>query len=411
MGKAAAVIGASYGDEGKGLLVDALVAPFGANAIVARFNGGAQAGHTVMLPNGVRHVFHHWGAGALAGASTYLGPRFVVHPMFWARETQDLAMRGACLGLYVDPRSRITLPCDVMVNQAIEAKRNDGRHGSCGMGFGETCERNLHEGYGLTVGQAASMDDQQLMDHLDQVNRQYVPRRLAALGMDEDILGSWLHADAIKARFIEDLRCFLANATVSGPSILGQFEQVVFEGAQGLALDEELGHFPHVTRSMTGTPYLVELACEARIKELDVWYATRAYTTRHGAGPLPHECGQQLVPRFRDDTNLPNPHQGSLRFAPLDPMAIADRIERDLARAPSGCELSPGVFVSCLDQVDEVLLPDGGAWTCQEAPDRLGSIVGAKKAAFSRGPMRTHVQLPGVEPTIAPWVSRQRQFA
>lgn len=73
---ATAVIGAGYGDEGKGLMTDALVAALNGAATVVRFNGGAQAGHTVVAPRKgappLRHVFHHVGSGALAGAPTFL---------------------------------------------------------------------------------------------------------------------------------------------------------------------------------------------------------------------------------------------------------------------------------------------------------------------------------------------------
>src|SRR5471032_1189579 len=87
---ALAVIGAGYGDEGKGLLVDALAAA-GETAIVCRSNGGAQAGHTVTLADGRRHVFHHLGSGALAGAATHLSRFFVHHPMLLQEERRAVA--------------------------------------------------------------------------------------------------------------------------------------------------------------------------------------------------------------------------------------------------------------------------------------------------------------------------------
>lgn len=386
------VIGAAYGDEGKGLVTDFLAHQSlkqGHRTVVARFNGGAQAGHTVTLPNGVRHVFHHWGSGALAGASTYLGPRFALHPMLWMEETEWLANHSACLDLLVDSRSLVTVPSDVMINQAVEAARGTGRHGSCGVGFGETCERQEHLGMGLTVGELARMSDEQLLEKLAWIGQHHVPQRLVALGLSGDTLGDKACHPAIHARFVEDCRCLLAHARVVSPNALQSFDTVVFEGAQGLALDEELGDFPFVTRSKTGLPYLVELADEAGIETVKVNYLTRAYTTRHGAGPLAHELPSPPAPRFEDLTNVPNLYQGSLRFAPLNPEALAQRIEKDLQRSSSRCSIQTGLVVTCLDQVDSIALPGGETWAVDEAAERLGRHLGVQWIGQSFGPSRS----------------------
>lgn len=384
------VIGAAYGDEGKGVLTDALVhreRMLGRATLVARFNGGAQAGHTVTLPNGGRHVFHHWGAGALAGAGTFLGRRFAVHPLLWERETRALAAAGACLDLWVDPRAPVTVPTDVMINQAIEGARGGNRHGSCGVGFGETLERG-EQGFGVTAGELAAMNDGEALAFLAHLADAYVPGRLAGLGLPGDALGPWVSDPAVRARFVEDCRRFLAHARLAGPDRLAQADAVVFEGAQGLALDEELGAFPYVTRSKTGLPFLVEMADEAGIPAVHVTYASRAYTTRHGAGPLPHETGVPPSDRFDDPTNLPNAYQGRLRFAPLDPEALARRIAADRARAGSRCAVSAEMSLTCLDQVDAVRVADGEAWPLEEALPRLADAVGLPPGWQSHGPSR-----------------------
>ena len=82
---ATVVIGANFGDEGKGLAVDSLVAR-DSDAAVIRFNGGAQAGHTVVAEDGRRHVFSHFGAGAFLGAATFLSRFFVVQPSIFAKK-------------------------------------------------------------------------------------------------------------------------------------------------------------------------------------------------------------------------------------------------------------------------------------------------------------------------------------
>ena len=83
------VIGANYGDEGKGLMTDFLCRQHSADLVV-RFNGGAQAGHTVVTPEGERHVFHHIGSGYFAGVPTYLSKFFVSNPVLFKQEYQEL---------------------------------------------------------------------------------------------------------------------------------------------------------------------------------------------------------------------------------------------------------------------------------------------------------------------------------
>jgi adenylosuccinate synthase len=107
----------------------------GDDGIVVRFNGGAQAGHTVVAPDGRRHVFSHVGSGALAGAASH--PVALVsfrqsHPVP-ERELAVLAAQGRDAGtVAVDPASPVTTPYDMLINQIVERARGDGRHGSCG---------------------------------------------------------------------------------------------------------------------------------------------------------------------------------------------------------------------------------------------------------------------------------------
>jgi adenylosuccinate synthase len=133
----------------------------------------------------------------------------------------------------------------------------------------------------------------------------------------------------------------------------------VFEGAQGLAIDEFMGEFPHVTRSMTGLPYAIEMAATLGIKRLTPLYVTRAYATRHGRGPLPYEGIHITTKDIFDDTNVTNEWQESIRFAPLHVGELRKRIMDDLARSQTlahvlGVELRPAeLAVTCLDQMGD----------------------------------------------------------
>ena len=147
--KAEIVIGANFGDEGKGLVTDFLSAKYNGNVFVVRHNGGAQAGHTVVVPDGRRHVFKHFGSGTFAEAKTILSRFYVCNPILFFREKELLNKLGVNPVVYIDPRATISTPYDMMINQLAEDARGGNRHGSCGLGFGETVERNQWDQYGL----------------------------------------------------------------------------------------------------------------------------------------------------------------------------------------------------------------------------------------------------------------------
>ena len=96
MKKVKVVIGANFGDEGKGLMTDYFASKED-NAIVVLHNGGAQRGHTVITPEGYRHVFRHFGSGAYVGAATYITKEFIVNPILFRQEYEKLAKHVAFL--------------------------------------------------------------------------------------------------------------------------------------------------------------------------------------------------------------------------------------------------------------------------------------------------------------------------
>lgn len=343
------IIGANYGDEGKGLMTDYFAARHGAKGIVVRFNGGAQAGHTVVTPQGRRHVFGHIGAGTFAGADTFLSRHFVCNPSLFAKEVLALAGLTVLPNIYVDGRALVTTPYDMMINQFAEQHRKDARHGSCGVGFGETIERCEDDYFALTVFDL--LEPELVMAKLVAIRSNYMLSRMGALG----IPGMWrdnlrlITSDAVVVNYLEDCAKFLMHVRLATPDILTRYDSVIMEGAQGLLLDQKRGHFPHVTRSHTGVLNALDVASEAGLGRLDVVYVTRAYLTRHGAGPLPGECCKPYDGIY-DQTNAPNDFQGALRFAHLDLDELVGRIKNDFmdaAMVPATMNLA----VTCLDQV------------------------------------------------------------
>jgi adenylosuccinate synthase len=352
--RAFAVIGAGFGDEGKGRMVDSIVAANGPDTLVIRYNGGAQAGHTVVTPDGRRHVFSHIGSGAFLGAETFLSRDFVVNPLLFRREMSELAPKLSTLPrITVDPRAIVTTPYDMMINEAVEDARGKARHGSVGVGFGETVERNLRTSYALTVSDLSDAD--RVRGILDRIRTEWVASRCLALGYPQAAasIEGLLASEQIRDRWIEDAKTFIGSVRVADAMADLNGRAVVFEGAQGLMLDQDFGWFPHVTRSNTGLRNLMPLMTEAGIDDLRVYHMTRAYLTRHGAGPLPGETDGPPYPGIVDETNRPHRYQGSLRFADLDVDLMARFIARDLADASGSVRLSRAVVVTCLDQVDQ----------------------------------------------------------
>lgn len=340
--KASAVIGANYGDEGKGLVTDYLVQLHDAD-IVVRYCGGAQAGHTVITPDGRRHVHHHFGSGTLAGCPTFLSRYFLVNPIVFVDEWRELEALGVTPEVLVDPRAPITTPFDMMLNHAIELQRGAARHGSCGLGINETVKRN-EAGYRLTVGELV---DPNIMRTLHRIRGEWVPRRMAALGLTER--PEHLMNDALLEHWLQDATRFMA-ATTRMP--WGRhWRHAVFEGAQGLRLDTKAPDFPYVTNARTGLTNVNILVGEAGIEDLDVHYVTRCYMTRHGAGPLKHELpGLHPYRDVRDDTNVTGPWQGALRFGWFDVDEFVNYVTTDFGPELLAAGVAPKLVVTCLDQ-------------------------------------------------------------
>jgi adenylosuccinate synthase len=398
---ASAVIGSAFGDEGKGLMTDLLAFEAGDMCTVIRFNGGAQAGHTVHTPDGRRHVFHQFGSGAFAGASTHLSRFFVTNPIVFQHEREVLLSLEANIDVSISGDALVSTPWDMFANTEIESSRGGDRHGSCGLGIGETVGRQEETAYGLQI---RDLDSRDLARRLRSIRDEWLPDRFAHLGIKPDSdRYSVIRSDALFDRFLDDLSCFRTQVTISEISNVLMGRQAIFEGAQGLLLDQNAGApwFPHVTRSNTGLQNVLELAAEAGLETLDVHYMARIYLTRHGAGPLPFEYGEKPFPAIVDDTNIPNAWQGNLRFAPLNVDLLGRAIARDLAtcRSKPTIRVRPCLAMTCLDQVDGPLeIVSNGKLAkvaAEEAVETAERSALAGNASMSFGPTRRSILYAG----------------
>lgn len=344
--KALAVIGAAFGDEGKGRMVHYFASNAAEPCIVVRYNGGAQAAHTVVRNDGVGHIFHHFGSGTLAGAPTYLSRFFICNPLLWRAEKDELKFLSIKPELYIHPDAPISTPYDMLINREVERKRNEKRHGSCGYGINETIERLCNSTHPLFIRDIGTFAFESKVEAL---RLNHVPQRMKQLGIDKP--SDEFHAACASPILLDEFLYACSDMVPCARSFtdydLRRFPLVIFEGAQGLGLDEKHKFFPHVTRSKTGLPNIVDICNGADIHDIEIVYTTRAYTTRHGAGPFPTEVKSL---KYVDTTNVKSEWQGELRFGHLDMDLIKDNVKRDLKHAKS-LNTSVSLAVTCLDQV------------------------------------------------------------
>lgn len=356
------VIGANFGDEGKGLMTNYFSNINKDNSVVIRFNGSCQAGHT-SIQNGVKHVFGHFGSGALAGVPTYLDRNFIVNPWGYCKEKEELATMDVSK-VYASSECLVTTYIDIIINQIIELKRGNNRHGSCGMGINETIVRSKYPEYCIKFGESYS----DLIVKIKHILECYVPKRFKELGIESNDIPS----EVVNTLFSDDLKCdwmqMYANTLMDCELVdevkLLEFDNLIFEGAQGLMLDMDYKFFPHVTHSHTGIKNVIDLIDRlTTIKKfeyaLETCYVTRCYMTRHGAGEFPTETKEIPYSGIVDTTNIPNEWQGSIRFGLLDLDNLQNNINADLSyiHEDENCkEFKSALAVTCLDQVDNGII-------------------------------------------------------
>ena len=359
MKRCSVVIGSMWGDEGKGHMTDILCSKDN-NTLNVRFNGGAQASHTVVTPDNKRHAFRHFGAGTFAGARTYLSEDFIVNPIAFVLEKDELIQTfGISPYVYVNLNCIVTTPWDIFINQAVEEMRGNNRHGSCGFGINETVVRNRTDKYKLTVTDLFYED--KLSEKLQVIQNEYVEWRLRTeygLGIEDlpdDYREALCNSENIDM-FLFYIQEFMANVHLVGDSVLRLYDNVVFEGAQGLLLDQNnKAYLPHVTTSNTGIKNVMKILRNIGFDgDVDIYYMSRCYLTKHGAGPFKNELGRVPYRNVVDLTNVPNEFQGALRFGYLDFDLLATEINKDL----ENLSVSANVYITftCLDQVDKQVI-------------------------------------------------------
>ena len=317
-----AVIGCGYGDEGKGRVTSFLCSRR-SNPLVVRFSGGQQAGHRVVW-QGKDHIFSNFGSGTLQGCHTYWSQFCTVDPVGIINELDILLGKGANPVLFIDAKCPVTTPFEKECNKR---ENTINQHGSCGVGVNATLRREeAHYSF--------------LAEDL-----LYPSVREIKLGLLQSRYGINLY-DEVQA-FMDYCDKLRSNERISITEKMpyGGYDAVIFEGSQGLLLDQRFGFFPHVTPSNTGTKNIIEMGASP-----EVFYVIRAYHTRHGNGPLTNE-NIPLEINNPHEHNISGNYQGEFRVAPLDVDLLKYAIAKDGYRSGDR-----KLVVTCLDSMSRFVL-------------------------------------------------------
>lgn len=393
MDRAILVADYGFGDAGKGTIVDFLVGDEDASTVV-RYNGGAQCAHNVVTDDGRHHTFAQFGSGTFRpDVKTYLSQFVKVNPDNLFIEEQALAKVGvtdAFARLTISPRAPITTPFHVAVNRLREIARGDGRHGSCGLGVGETVEDEIKHGMVIEADDFFHPLFEQKLDSLQTLKEIQADSLRSVLPITEEVceLQEILSNRDYINLFAETCKILGGLATIDDPILEGT---VVFEGAQGVLLDQDYGFQPYTTWSDTTFRHAYDVIAEqteygevsqTQIEKIGV---VRAYATRHGAGPFPTEDAD-LADQIQEYHNGSNKWQGDFRVGYTDGVLLNYAMQ--VAGAPDK------LAVTCLDilghfddwkfcnsyrhhptnhDVHQILYVDKPTYACQE---QLGNMLG-----------------------------------
>jgi adenylosuccinate synthase len=344
------VIDLAFGDCGKGTIIDYLARTTGARAVV-RFNGGPQAGHNVVTPDGKHHCFSQFASGTfVSGVKTILSRFMLIEPYALLNEAahlRELGVGDVWDRIKIDSRCLIITPAHEAANRLREKSRGKLAHGTCGRGIGEIMtDAESHPRLLLRASELA--DRTTVARKLTKISQLKHAQLSQVMPESDDVNWQtlsdprWIETAVEKYTAVAERTEIMTEQ--SEKSELRAAGVLLFEGAQGVLLDENFGFHPHTTWSVTTTANADHLLDECGFtgsrRRIGV---LRSYFTRHGPGPLPTED-----PALR--ALLPEPHnidivaQGAfrvgifdcvlaryaIRVAPVDELAMThlDRVQK-----------------------------------------------------------------------------------
>ena len=283
------IIGAQWGDEGKGKITDYLADD---SKVVARSQGGNNAGHTIVI-DGKKHKLHLLPSGILRkDIISVIGNGVVVNPDVLLKELNNLGIeRGP---LFISDRAHVIMPYHKLLDGGEESSKGKSMIGTTGNGIGP-CYSDKASRIGIRMGDI--MDDDLIVERLEKA----LPRNLALL--DHYGIKNSLTIDRlfeICRNWRESLGEFITDASLLINQHIDNGESVLLEGAQGVHIDIEYGTYPFVTSSSPTTAGAALGSGIAPSKIDKVVGVTKAYLTRVGSGPFPTELEDEVGEMIRD---------------------------------------------------------------------------------------------------------------
>lgn len=322
--KARIIIGANLGDEGKGTITARYTKQAEGPVLNVLTNGGAQRAHSILTEDG-SFTFQHFGSGTYHGADNYFSEYFILNPMQFVKEYDELRFRGVKIGkIYRDPKCMWSTPWDMMANQIIEEMRGKAKHGSCGMGIWETVKRYRRQ-VCISFDDFLTFNDKDKIAYLNSVKGYYERRRFIPDHWKE----IW-NSDGLRDHFIMD--CKIMESATTTLLLPEQYNEVIFENGQGLMLCDTGINTPGTTPSYTDSRDAIALINKKfKTDDVSVHYVTRSYMTRHGNGYLDRERNHKHISSDiqEDRTNHFNENQGEFRYGILNISDLKNRIYDD----------------------------------------------------------------------------------
>lgn len=318
-----------FGDSGKGSITDALTR-FGKYTGVVKYSGGSQCAHNVVLPNGIHHTFSQFGSGTFSGAKTFISKYFLVNPISLYNENEILRTKGIKNGLdkvFIHEDARIVTPFHAELNMMRENARGKNKHGSTGSGIGETVDDSLRRPDKVLRAKHLKFGwpEMSIFGILLETYLALDKRAIEEIGkpLTSCPTNNKTRILELAKRYVQIQKTVNIVSDEQWNELIRK-ESLVFEGGQGVLLDENYGFHPYTTWSTTTSANAEQILKDADINERPTKLGImRTYMTRHGAGPFPTEFKNVWEKLFQDPVleekhNKPYQWAGAMRFGWLD---------------------------------------------------------------------------------------------
>jgi adenylosuccinate synthase len=361
-----AVLGAQWGDEGKGKIVDMLTPHF---AAVARYQGGHNAGHTVYV-QGKKFVLHLIPSGILhEGVTCIIGNGVVIDPQALFKEVDDLGRMGVKVDgrLLISEKAHVILPYHRELDVLSEARRGERKIGTTSRGIGPAYEDKIGR-RGIRIADLLGDREalaEEVRENVSARNRMIIDSTLDWKPLFDQVV-----------QFGERLRPWAADVSLYLAKAMKDGRSVMFEGAQATLLDIDHGTYPFVTSSNASVGgILTGLGVPPRAIG-GVLGVAKAYTTRVGEGPLPTELSGELAERLRESGQEYGASTGRPRRC-----GWYDAVVVRYSARINGLDALALTKLDVLDQLDEVKICTGyktGSTTITEFPADLRLLTNAE---------------------------------